>query len=139
MKVNEEIDALRTLGLTPFGWLVVPRVAALVLVVPLLTILADFVGISGGLLVGVIDLDLSARGYVMQTLQAVHGWDVLSGLLKSVAFSIAIALIACQQGFAASGGAEGVGKRTTSSVVTSLFALVVMDALFTVIFRALNL
>ena len=139
MKVNEEIDALRTLGLTPFGWLVVPRIVALVLVVPLLTLIADFVGISGGLLVGIIDLDLTTQGYIIETLKGVHGWDVLTGLLKSLVFSVAIALIACQQGFAASGGAEGVGKRTTSTVVTSLFALVMIDALFTVIFRAFNI
>ncbi len=139
MKVNEEIDALRTLGLTPFGWLVVPRIVALVLVVPLLTLIADFVGITGGLLVGILDLDLTPQGYVIETLKAVKGWDVLTGLFKSIVFSIAIALIACQQGFAASGGAEGVGKRTTSTVVTSLFALVMIDALFTVIFRAFNI
>ena len=139
MKVNEEVDALRTLGLTPFGWLVVPRIVALVLVVPVLTLIADFIGITGGLLVGIIDLDLTTQGYIIQTLKGVHGWDVLTGLMKSFVFSIAIALIACQQGFAASGGAEGVGKRTTSTVVTSLFALVMIDALFTVIFRAFNI
>lgn len=139
MKVNQEVDALRTLGLSPLGWLVVPRVVALMLVVPLLTLIADFVGIVGGLLVGTIDLDLTPHGYVIETLTAVHGWDVLSGLLKSVAFSIAIVLIACQQGLAASGGAEGVGRRTTSSVVTSLFMLVTIDAVSTVIFRAFNL
>jgi phospholipid/cholesterol/gamma-HCH transport system permease protein len=139
MKVNEEIDALRTLGLTPFGWLVVPRVAALILVVPLLTLLADFVGITGGVLVGMIDLDLTPRGYFIETLTAVHGWDVLTGLVKSVVFAFAIALIACQQGFGASGGAEGVGKRTTSTVVTSLFAIVIIDALFTVMFRAFDI
>lgn len=139
MKVNEEIDALWTLGLTPFGWLVIPRVIALVLVAPLLTLLADFAGIAGGLVVAVVDLDLTARGYVIETLTQVHGWDVATGLVKSLAFAVAIALIACQQGFAATGGAEGVGKRTTSSVVTSLFALVVIDALFTVIFRAYDL
>jgi len=139
MKVNEEIDALRTLGLTPFGWLVVPRVAALILVVPLLTLFADFVGIVGGLLVGLIDLDLTAQGYFIETLTAVHGWDVITGLLKSLVFAVAIALIACQQGFATTGGAEGVGKRTTSTVVTSLFAVVIIDALFTVVFRAFDI
>ena len=136
MKVNEEIDALRTLGLTPFGWLVVPRVFALLLVVPVLTLIADFVGIGGGLVVGITDLDLTTQGYLVETLKGVQGWDVATGLIKSVVFSVAIALIACQQGFAASGGAEGVGKRTTSTVVTSLFALVVIDAVFTAIFRA---
>lgn len=135
MKVNEEIDALRTLGLTPFGWLVVPRVAALLVVVPILTLVADFIGVSGGLAVAVTDLDLTTQGYFIETMRSVVGWDIVTGLIKSVVFAIAIALIACQQGFAASGGAEGVGKRTTSTVVTSLFALVVIDALFTVIFR----
>lgn len=139
MKVNEEIDALRTLGLTPFGWLVVPRILALVLVVPLLTLMADFIGVGGGLVVAVTDLDLTPQGYIIETLKAVHAWDVLTGLIKSVVFSVAIALIACQQGFAASGGAEGVGKRTTSTVVTSLFALVLIDAAFTVIFRMFDL
>ena len=139
MKVNEELDALRTLGISPFSWLVVPRVVALMTVVPILTLVADFVGIGGGLLVGIADLDLSARGYYIETLTAVHGWDVVTGLLKSFAFSVAIALIACQQGFSASGGAEGVGRRTTSSVVTSLFALVLIDALFTILFRAVHL
>jgi phospholipid/cholesterol/gamma-HCH transport system permease protein len=138
MKVNEEIDALRTLGLTPFGWLVVPRVIALVLVVPLLTIIADFVGVAGGLAVGTTNLDLTTQGYLIETLKAVHGWDVVTGLVKSLAFAIAIALIACQQGFAASGGAEGVGKRTTSTVVTSLFAIVIIDAIFTMIFRGFD-
>ena len=139
MKVNEEVDALRTLGLTPFGWLVVPRIIALVLVVPVLTLIGDFIGIAGGLAVGVTDLDLTTQGYMIETLKAVQGWDVLTGLIKSVVFAIAIGLIACQQGFAASGGAEGVGKRTTSTVVTSLFALVMIDAAFTVMFRLLKL
>lgn len=135
MKVNEEVDALRTLGLTPFGWLVVPRVVALVIVMPMLTLLADFVGIAGGLMVGITDLDLTTTGYLLETQKAVRAWDVGSGLIKSVVFAFAIGLIACQQGFAASGGAEGVGKRTTSTVVTTLFSLVLIDAVFTVLFR----
>jgi phospholipid/cholesterol/gamma-HCH transport system permease protein len=136
MKVNEEVDALRTLGLTPFGWLVVPRVIALLLVVPLLTLVGNFIGIAGGMVVAVTDLDLTMYGYLIETQKALKGWDVLTGLIKSVVFAFAIALIACQQGFAASGGAEGVGKRTTSTVVTCLFALVIIDAIFTVIFRS---
>jgi phospholipid/cholesterol/gamma-HCH transport system permease protein len=139
MRVNEEIDALRTLGISPFGWLVLPRMIALMLVVPILTLLADVVGVAGGLVVGVTNLGISPRGYLIETMTAVHWSDVLTGLVKGIIFSIAIALIACQQGFAASGGAEGVGKRTTSSVVTSLFALVVIDAILTVIFRAIDL
>jgi phospholipid/cholesterol/gamma-HCH transport system permease protein len=139
MRVAEEIDALRTLGLRPFEWLVVPRVVALAIVAPILTLMADVVGIAGGALVAVWSLGISVAGYVNEAREAVVPWDVESGLIKSVAFGITIALIGCQQGFSASGGAEGVGKRTTSTVVTSLFALVIIDTLFTVVFRLLEL
>jgi phospholipid/cholesterol/gamma-HCH transport system permease protein len=138
MKVSEEVDALRTLGLRPFAWLGVPRVLALLVVLPALTIIGDIVGVLGGLFVAVTSLNVSARGYFIETTIAVQMWDVQHGLIKSVAFALAIALIACQQGFAASGGAEGVGRRTTSTIVTSLFALVILDALLTVTFRLLG-
>jgi phospholipid/cholesterol/gamma-HCH transport system permease protein len=139
MKVSEEIDALRTIGLGPVRYLVLPRVLALVLVTPVLTLFGDVVSVFGGLVVGVLSLDLGVRAYVNQTLLAVHGWDVLTGLIKSVVFGLAIALIACQQGFATSGGAEGVGRRTTSTVVTCLFAIVIIDSLFTVLYRILDI
>jgi phospholipid/cholesterol/gamma-HCH transport system permease protein len=118
---------------------VVPRAIALLLVVPILTLLGDCVGVVGGLLVGVLDLNVSPQGYFNQTLVAVHGWDVSTGLIKSVAFALSIALIACQNGLSASGGAEEVGRRTTVSVVTTLFVLVALDATFTVIFRVFDL
>lgn len=136
MKVGEEIDALRTFGLRPFAWIVVPRVLALLVIVPILTLLADLVGVVGGLFVGVTSLDLTVAGYLIETKKAVVLWDVYTGLIKSVAFALAIALIACQQGFATSGGAEGVGQRTTSTVVKCLFTLVLLDAMFTMVFRA---
>src|SRR5581483_2143691 len=136
MKVSEEIDALRTLGLDPYLFLVFPRVLALVVVLPLLTILADAVGILGGLLVALLGLDLTANAYVVETQKALHLWDVSSGLLKSLVFGLQIGLIACQRGLATRGGAEGVGRATTSAVVTSLFALVVTDAIFTMLFNA---
>jgi phospholipid/cholesterol/gamma-HCH transport system permease protein len=139
MKVGEEIDALRTFGLRPFAWLVVPRVVALVVVLPILTLVADIVGILGGVFVGVTSLDLTVSGYIIETRTAVTAWDFEYGLLKSVAFALAIALIACQQGFSTTGGAEGVGRRTTSTVVTSLFALVLLDAVFTVAYQAVGL
>ena len=135
MKVSEEIDALRTIGLGPIRYLVLPRTLALILVTPVLTLFGDIIGIGGGLAVGSISLDLGFSAYINQTLTAVHLWDVATGLIKSVAFAITIALIACQQGFATSGGAEGVGRRTTSTVVSCLFAIVLLDALFTVVFR----
>ena len=136
MKTNEEIDALRTMGLGPMRFLVMPKTLGLMLVAPLLTILADLMGGLGGLLVGVGRLDLSVTAYLTETQRAVHLQDVMSGLIKSVAFALAIALICCQQGLAATGGAEGVGRRTTGAVVTTLFSLIVIDAIFTVFFEA---
>lgn len=139
MKVSEEIDALRTLGFGPMSYLVLPRTFALMLVLPVLTLLADLVGILGGLSVALISLDLTVGGYLNETRKALAAWDVFSGVLKSVVFALAIALISCQQGFAASGGAEGVGRRTTSSVVSILFALILIDAAFTLLFHEFNL
>jgi phospholipid/cholesterol/gamma-HCH transport system permease protein len=138
MKVSEEVDALRTMGLVPLRYLVVPRVIGLMLVLPLLTLLADIVGIASGMLVGVIELDIAPRAYFTQTLSAVTGWDVWSGVLKSVVFAAAIGVIACQQGLATAGGAEGVGRRTTSAVVSILFSLILLDALFTVVFGVIE-
>jgi phospholipid/cholesterol/gamma-HCH transport system permease protein len=139
MKVSEEIDALRTLGPRPFSWLVVPRVLALLFVTPMLTVIADIVAVVGGLIVAMWSLDLSANGYFIETKKAMELWDVEHGLVKSVAFALAIGLVACQQGFATSGGAEGVGRRTTATVVISLFVIVVLDALFTIVFRVFGL
>lgn len=138
MRVSEEIDALRTLGLDPYQYLVFPRVLALTLVAPLLTVLADVIGIAGGLLVAMFSLDLTFHAYVAQSEKALDLFDVFSGLLKSAVFGLNIGLIACQRGLATRGGAEGVGRSTTSAVVTSLFAIVVLDAVFTVIFHALG-
>jgi phospholipid/cholesterol/gamma-HCH transport system permease protein len=136
MRVSEEIDALRTLGIDPYGFLVLPRIVTLVLVLPLLTILADLIGIAGGLLVAMFGLDITAHAYLIETQKAVGLWDVFSGCLKTMFFGLNVALIACQRGLAVRGGAEGVGRATTSAVVTSLFAIVVVDAIFTVLFNA---
>jgi phospholipid/cholesterol/gamma-HCH transport system permease protein len=139
MKVNEEIDALQTMGFGPMRYLVLPRTLALLVVVPLLVVVADVAGLVGGLVVGVWNLDLTVRAYVNETARALTLWDVSSGILKSLVFALAIALIACQQGLATSGGAEGVGRRTTASVVTTLFALILVDAVITVFFRVAGL
>jgi len=139
MKVSEEIDALHTMGFGTMRYLVLPRALALVLVLPVLTLVADLVGILGGLVVGLMSLDLTISGYIIETRKALHLWDVYSGLVKSVVFALAISLIACQQGLATTGGAEGVGRRTTSSVVTILFSLILLDAGFTVFFHAFHL
>ncbi|WP_437826283.1 ABC transporter permease [Sorangium sp. So ce1153] len=136
MKVSEEIDALRTMGFGAVSYLVLPRALALFLVVPVLTLIADIVGIAGGTLVASTSLGVSPRGYLNETLIAVRPFDVITGIIKSSAFAVTIALIACQQGFATSGGAEGVGRRATSTVVSSLFCIVLIDTFFTMIFRA---
>ncbi|MEZ6189349.1 MAG: MlaE family lipid ABC transporter permease subunit [Planctomycetota bacterium] len=135
MKVSEEVDALTTLGLNPFRFLVIPRVAALVLALPLLTLIADLTGVVGGLITGVGILDLTPRAYLTETRLALEPWDVFSGVLKSVFFALAIALIACERGLSTSGGADGVGRSTTSAVVTTLFTLVALDAVFAVLFH----
>lgn len=139
MKVSEEIDALRTMGFGVYRFLVMPRTLALIAVLPLLTLIADLVGIAGGLVVGIVSLDLTVVGYVSETRKALAVWDVFSGVLKSVVFALAISLISCQQGFATSGGAEGVGRRTTSSVVSILFSLILIDAAFTMVFYFFHL
>jgi phospholipid/cholesterol/gamma-HCH transport system permease protein len=139
MRVSEEIDALRTMGFGPMRYLVLPRAFGLMLIAPLLTLLADLVGIAGGLAVGLTSLDLTIGGYINETRHAIDVWDVFSGVLKSVVFALAIALISCQQGFAAEGGAESVGRRTTSSVVSILFALILLDAGFTLFFYKFGL
>ncbi|WP_437751772.1 ABC transporter permease [Sorangium sp. So ce1389] len=139
MKVSEEIDALRTMGFGAVSYLVLPRALALFLVVPVLTLIADIVGIAGGTLVASTSLGVSPRGYLNETLIAVRPFDVITGIIKSSAFAVTIALIACQQGFATSGGAEGVGRRATSTVVSSLFCIVLIDTFFTMIFRAFGI
>ncbi len=139
MKVAEEIDALRTLGFLPLAHLVMPRMLGLLLVAPVLTLLADAVGIAGGLVVAATVLHIAPSAYWVEITNAVKPWDVWSGALKSVVFGGTIGMIACQQGLATSGGAEGVGKRTTSAVVFILFTLILLDAVFTLLFGALGL
>ncbi len=138
MKVNEEIDALRAMGFAPMRFLVFPRALALLLMMPLLVLFSDALGILGGMLVGVSRLDLSAASYMNRIVDAVKVWDVGQGLLKSMLFAMAIAVISCQQGLATSGGASAVGHRTTKAVVGILFALILIDALFAVAVGAMG-
>jgi phospholipid/cholesterol/gamma-HCH transport system permease protein len=137
MKVSEEVDALRTMGLLPLRYLVLPRVLGLMLVAPVLTLLADAIGIGGGILVASASLDVTPAAFIAELRQAMVPWDIISGLIKSVFFSGTLGIIACQQGLATAGGAEGVGRQTTSAVVISLFSLILLDALFTIVFGAL--
>jgi phospholipid/cholesterol/gamma-HCH transport system permease protein len=102
---------------------------------PCLTVCADLVGILGGLTVATVGLGLPAQVYLRQTRLAVTVWDVSSGLIKSVAFAILIAGVGCLRGFEARGGAESVGRITTSAIVASIFLIIVADAIFTVVFH----
>ena len=138
MKVSEELDALRAMGFGPMRYLVFPRVLALLLVVPLLTVVADFFGVLGGMTVARYNLQIGATAYLAETRTAILPWDIAGGLIKAACYALAIALIACQQGFATSGGAAGVGRRTTSTVVIGLFVIVLIDASLTVVFRLSN-
>ncbi|MCU0866071.1 MAG: MlaE family lipid ABC transporter permease subunit [Planctomycetes bacterium] len=138
MTVNEEVDALRTLGQDPQRFLVFPRVLALIVVVPVLTVVGNLVGSVGGLVIAMGYLDQPAVVYLQSLERAVGLGDVGTGLLKSVFFAIAIGLIACQRGLSTRGGAEGVGRATTSAVVVVLFTLVALDAVFTWVFSLLE-
>lgn len=134
MTVNEEMDALRTLGLEPVRYVVVPKFQGLTITMPALTIMASFLGIVGGFVVALLYLDMSAAAFFSQVLNALVFKDIGTGLIKSVAFAWLIVLIAAKNGFEAYGGAEAVGKVTTESVVGSIFWVIVADAGFNVLF-----
>jgi phospholipid/cholesterol/gamma-HCH transport system permease protein len=133
MTVSEEVDALRTMGLPPVKFLVVPKTLGLIIALPCLTLIGDLVAILGGAGVGIFFLNLGASSYYHQTLIFLKVADVLSGLIKSVFFALIIALTGCYQGFSVTGGTEGVGRRTTSSVVTSIFLVILGDCFFTLL------
>jgi len=135
MKVNEEIDALKTMGLNPMRFLVIPKVIALLISLPLLTLFADLIGIGGGLFVGVISLDLTVQGYLLETRKAIDLFDVFSGVLKSFSFALIIAGVGCLRGFQVQGSADSVGNAATSAVVSGIFLILLADAIFTVIFQ----
>lgn len=135
MKVSEEVDALTTMGLDRTRFLVTPKVVALLLMLPCLTLVSDVMGILGGLTVGVVGLNLPVLVYVRQTRVSMRIWDVASGLIKSVSFAILIAGVGCLRGFQAETGAESVGRITTSAIVAGIFLIIVTDAIFTMLFH----
>jgi len=139
MQVNEEIDALRTLGISPMEFLVLPRMLALVLMLPLLCLYADFLGILGGMLVGISLMDISFVEYINQTQGAVQLIDFGAGLFKSLVFGLLVALAGCMRGMQSGRSSEAVGKATTSAVVTSIVLIVVADAVLTVLFDILQI
>lgn len=134
MRVTEQIDAMETLGTDPVRYLAVPRVVALLVMLPILTLYADAIGILGGYLVGVYKLEIGSSLYMNMTWDPLRLKDIFTGLFKSAVFAAIIGTIACHEGFETSGGAEGVGRSTTLSVVISFILIIAADCFFTALF-----
>jgi len=134
MKAAEEVDALISMGINPVRFLVVPKLIALLIMLPALTIFSDFIGIVGGLLLSQVVLDINPGSYLQQTLRALLIKDVMTGLVKAVSFGAVITVVGAYQGFRVEGGADEVGRRTTASVVASIFLIIVFDLIFTILF-----
>src|SRR4029079_12126835 len=139
MQVNEEIDALTTLGISPIEFLVLPRILALALMMPLLCLYADLLGLLGGLAVGVGMLDVGVTEYYVRTAEAISIADCVAGLLKASTFGILIAVAGCLRGIQCGRSSAAVGAATTSAVVTGIVLIIVSDALTTVIFDLIGL
>ena len=134
MKISEELDALRTMSINPIRFLVVPKFIAITICMPLLVIMATFLGIFAGLIVAVYYLNLSAAAYINELFSFLTVKDQMIGLSKSIFFAWVIVIIGIYFGFQVKGGAEGVGRVTTKSVVASIFAVIVLDAIFSLFY-----
>jgi phospholipid/cholesterol/gamma-HCH transport system permease protein len=139
MQVNEEIDALRTLGLDPVEVLVVPRVLGLVVTLPLLAVYADFLGLLGGCLMSWATLGISIPTFIDQLHSAIGQWTFWVGVIKAPFFAAIIALVGCYEGFNVERSADSVGRLTTQSVVESIFIVIVADAAFSIMFSLLKI
>ncbi len=134
MKVSEEIDALTVMGVDPLPYLIVPKLYALIIALPLLTVFANVIGIIGGAVIGVTYLDIDLMPFFKEVLSALRYKEIFTGMVKSLTFAVIILLTATYFGFKAKGGAEGVGRVTTSSVVASIFFVIVADSILGLIF-----
>lgn len=131
MRVTEQIDALYAMGVNPIKYLVVPRILAGVLMLPVLTVVTDFIGVVGGYFVGVKLLNINPGVYMGRTVDFVKVDDIFNGLFKSIFFGLILSLVACYQGFYTKGGAEGVGRAATVSVVLSCVLILISDYILT--------
>jgi phospholipid/cholesterol/gamma-HCH transport system permease protein len=131
MQVSQEIDALRVMGVNPVRYLVAPVMLAMMIMVPALTLFADFAGTFGGAVLCNLELGLGYEAYASRTIEYLEVGDVMQGLTKSMVFAIIITLVGISSGFAVTGGAEGVGRATTRSVVMSISYIVLADMVFT--------
>ena len=139
MQVNEEIDALQTLGISPMEFLVLPRMLALILMMPLLCIYADLMGVLGGFIVGVGMLDISSTQYINQTINALNLYHFSIGLLHALVFGVLVALAGCLRGIQCGRSASAVGQATTSAVVTSIVSIVLATAAITIVANILGI
>lgn len=139
MKINEEVDALKVMGVPPMEILVLPKLIALLIALPLLTVFSDILGVAGGMLMADAVLDVSPSAFIEEFLIAVDLEAFLVGIGKAPVFAAIIVAVGCFQGFQAQGSAESVGRRTTASVVQSIFLVIVIDAAFSVAFSALGI
>jgi len=134
MQVNEEVDALQTMGFSPMEFLVLPRALALIIMMPLLSIYANVLGILGGAIVGILMLDLTPTQYYLQTVGSISLQAVASGLIKSSVFGILVAISGCMQGIRCGRSASAVGEATTAAVVNAIVYIVVADSLISIIY-----
>jgi phospholipid/cholesterol/gamma-HCH transport system permease protein len=138
MQVNQEVDAMRTIGLNPVEWLVMPRITALVITMPLLAFWGDMTGILGGAVACTVYLDFTFVQFFERLRDTVAPWNFYTGIIKAPVFGAVIATIGCFEGLQVHGSAESVGQLTTRSVVESIFTVIVLDAIFSVIFLLAN-
>ena len=138
MKVQEEIDAMRTLGLDPIEVLVIPRVVALLIMLPILGFIADISALIGGGLMSWIDLDVSPGMFMTRLKENTGVWQLAIGMIKAPFFALVIGVIACWQAMQVKGSAQSVGQRTTASVVQSIFMVIALDALFSIFFSVVG-
>lgn len=134
MQVNEEVDALQTMGFNPMEYLVLPRALALIVMMPLLSIYANFVGIIGGMIIGVLMLDLTLEQYFFQTISAIGPRDVAAGLIQSSVFGVLVAISGCMQGIRCGRSASAVGQATTAAVVNAIVYIVVAASIISILF-----
>lgn len=134
MQVTEQIDALETLATNPVKYLVVPRLVALSIMLPVLTLYSDIIGILGGYLICVHKIGIASTMYLNITFDSLLFKDLFSGLFKSIFFGMIIAFVSCYEGFKVEGGAEGVGKATTRAVVNTFILIIIADCFFTALF-----
>ena len=134
MQVNQEVDAMRTIGLNPIEWLVLPRISALIICLPLLTFWGDMAGLLGGAVACTFYLDFTFVQFFARLRDTVGAWHFYTGMIKAPVFGAVIATIGCFEGLQVRGSAESVGQLTTKSVVEAIFCVIVLDAIFSIIF-----